>query len=176
MSKTIWKIDPSHSEIGFKVKHMMFTTVSGHFDNFTADVETEGENFDSATIKFTAETESINSNNADRDKHLRSADFFEPEKFPQLTFISSSMKKVSNDKYKVVGVMTIRDISKEIELDAEYSGLMKDPWGQTRAAFTLDTKINRKDFGLNWNAMLETGGVLVSDDVRILCDVQLIKQ
>lgn len=176
MSKTIWKIDPAHSEIGFKVKHMMFTTVSGHFDKFSAEVETEGENFDSATINFTAETESINSNNADRDKHLRSVDFFEPEKYPHLTFKSTSMKKVNDDKYIITGVMTIKDVSKEIQLDADYSGLMKDPWGQTRAAFTLDTKINRKDFGLNWNAMLETGGVLVSDDVRILCDIQLIKQ
>ena len=175
MSQTNWNIDPVHSEIGFKVKHMMFTTVSGRFDKFTANVETTGDDFSTAKINFSAETESVNTNNADRDKHLKTGDFFLPEQYPNLTFTSTSIQKVSEDKYIVKGNMTIRDVSKEIELDADYSGLMKDPWGQTRAAFTLNSKINRKDFGLNWNAALEAGGVLVSDEVKILCDIQLIK-
>lgn len=176
MSKTKWVIDPPHSDIGFKVKHMMFTTVSGHFDKFAADVESDGDNFENATINFTAETASINTNSENRDAHLRSADFFDAENFPQLSFKSESFTKKAENLYTLVGTMTIKDVSEKVTLNAEYSGLMKDPWGGTRAGFSLEAKINRKDFGLNWNAALETGGVLVSDEVRLLCEIQLVKQ
>ncbi len=176
MSKVSWIIDPAHSEIGFKVKHMMFTTVSGHFDKFSAEIESDGDSFENASVDFKAETASVNTNNGDRDNHLRSADFFDSENYPSLLFKSDTIKKLSDNKYLVKGMMTIKDVSKEIELNADYSGLLKDPWGNSKAGFLLETTINRKDFGLTWNAALETGGVLVSEDVRIICEIQLQKQ
>ena len=159
MAKTNWSIDPTHSEIGFKVKHMMFTNVSGKFKSFEATVVNEDDKFESSNISFIADVNSIDTSNTDRDNHLRSADFFDVENFAKLSFVSSE----------------IENVTKKITLDAEYSGLMKDPWGNTKAGFSLEGKINRKDFGLTWNAALETGGVLVGEDVKILCEVQLVK-
>ncbi|MCC6550290.1 MAG: YceI family protein [Ignavibacteriaceae bacterium] len=176
MAKSVWAVDPTHSEIGFKVKHMMFTNVSGKFNSFEASVENEDDKFETSKISFSADTTSIDTANTDRDAHLRSADFFEVEKFPKLSFVSTEIKKVEDNQYKVSGDFTIRDVTKSITLDAEYSGLMKDPWGNTKAAFSLSGKISRKDFGLLWNAALETGGVLVSDEVKLLSEVQLVKK
>lgn len=176
MAKSVWAVDPTHSEIGFKVKHMMFTNVSGKFNSFEASVENEDDKFETSRISFSADTTSIDTANTDRDAHLRSADFFEVEKFPKLSFVSTEIKKVEDNQYKVSGDFTIRDVTKSITLDAEYSGLMKDPWGNTKAAFSLSGKISRKDFGLLWNAALETGGVLVSDEVKLLSEVQLVKK
>jgi polyisoprenoid-binding protein YceI len=176
MSNSKWILDPTHSEIQFKVKHLMITTVTGYFREFSASAESDGEDFGNAKVSFEAKTASIDTNNADRDNHLKSADFFDAEKFPDLKFQSTSMKKSGDGNFKLFGDMTIKDIKKPITLDAEFGGIMKDPWGNQKAGFSLSGKINRKDWGLNWNAALETGGVLVSDEVRIFCEIQLVKQ
>ena len=175
MAKSTWSIDPTHSEIGFKVKHMMFTNVSGKFNSFEATIQNEDDKFETSNISFSADVNSISTNNTDRDNHLRSADFFDVEKFAKLSFVSTGIVKVDENNFKVSGDFTIKDVTKNITLDAEYSGLMKDPWGNTKAGFALEGKINRKDFGLTWNAALETGGVLVGEDVKLLIEVQLVK-
>lgn len=176
MGKTKWTIDPSHSEIEFKVKHLMITTVTGNFREFSSEVETDGDDFTSANILFEAKTASVFTNADQRDAHLKSADFFDSEKYPVLTFRSKSLTKGESDEgYKLKGELTIRDVTKPVTLDVELGGIGKDPWGNTKAGFSLTGKINRKDWGLNWNAALESGGVLVSDDVRIFCEVQYQK-
>ncbi len=176
MAKSIWAIDPTHSEIGFKVKHMMFTNVSGKFNAFEASIENEDDQFDTSVVSFSAEVNSVDTNNADRDNHLRSADFFDVEQFPKISFKSTGIKKINEGQFKVSGDLTIKDVTQNITLDAEYSGLMKDPWGNTKAGVSLNGKINRKEFGLTWNAALETGGVLVGEDIKLTAEVQLIKQ
>jgi polyisoprenoid-binding protein YceI len=175
MATTKWSIDPAHSEIHFKVKHLMITNVTGSIDTFTGTAETEGEDFENARIEFSAEMASINTNSPDRDTHLRSADFFEVDKYPHLTFKSSSMKKTGSDEYELTGDLSIKDVTRPITLKAESGGINKDPWGNMKAGFSLTGKLNRKDFGLTWNAGLETGGVLVSDEVRLTIEVQLVK-
>lgn len=172
MKTTKWIIDPAHSEIQFKVKHMMITTVTGSFKGFSSEVETEGEDFSTARIRFEAATASIFTNAEQRDAHLRSADFFDADNFPVMSFVSSKLEKTDDDNWQLTGDLTIKDVTKPVKLDVEFGGVGKDPWGNTKAGFSLSGKINRKDWGLNWNAALEAGGVLVSDDVRILCEVQ----
>ncbi len=172
---TKWNVDPSHSEIGFKVKHMMFTNVSGKFDQYEGTFLTDGDNFDKAEITFSADVSSINTGNADRDNHLRSADFFDAENYPKLTFKSSSVVRKNDNEYEISGDLSLHGVTKFVRLDAEFGGLMTDPWGNSKAAWSLNGKINRKDFGLNWNAALETGGVLVSEEVRLNIEIQLIK-
>ena len=176
MSKVNWAIDPTHSEIGFKVKHMMFTNVSGKFDAFTADIANEEAQFETSDIRFTAEAKSINTGNTDRDNHLRSADFFDTDTFGTLTFKSTAIQKVNEGQYEIKGDLTVKDVTKNITLNAEYSGLMKDPWGNTKIGLSLTGTINRKDFGLTWNAALETGGVLVGEDIKLNAEVQFVKQ
>jgi polyisoprenoid-binding protein YceI len=176
MSKSTWAIDPTHSEIGFKVKHMMFTNVSGKFNTFSATIENEDDNFETSKISFSADINSIDTNNADRDNHLRSADFFDAEKFLKLTFTSTGISKVNEGEYKITGDLTVKDVTKSIELQAEYSGLMKDPWGNTKVGLSINGKLNRKEFGLTWNAALETGGVLVGEDVKLVAEIQFVKQ
>lgn len=176
MATTKWAIDPTHSEIGFKVKHMMFTNVSGKFDAFEATAETEDENFEGATISFAAQANSVNTGNSDRDNHLKSGDFFDAAQYPKLEFTSTAFNKTDDDNYELHGDLSLHGETKAVKLDVEYGGIGKDPWGNTKAGFTLNGKFNRKDFGLTWNAALEAGGVLVSDEVRIHADVQLVKQ
>lgn len=176
MAKSTWAIDPSHSDVGFKVKHMMFTNVSGKFNDFEAKVENDDDQFETSAISFSAKTNSIDTHNIDRDNHLKSADFFDVERFPTISFKSTNIKKISDSEYVISGDLTIKDVTKNITLDAEYSGLMKDPWGNIKVGISLNGKINRKDFGLTWNAALETGGVLVGEDVRLIAEVQLVKQ
>jgi polyisoprenoid-binding protein YceI len=176
MAKSTWAIDPTHSEIGFKVKHMMFTNVSGKFNTFTATIENEDNQFETSTIHFEAEINSIDTNNTDRDNHLKSADFFDAEKFPKLSFKSSTVKKISENEFEIEGELTVKDVTKTITLATEYSGLMLDPWGNTKAGLSIAGKINRKEFGLTWNAALETGGVLVGEEVKLFVEVQLLKQ
>lgn len=176
MAKSTWAIDPTHSEIGFKVKHMMFTNVSGKFNTFTATIENEDNQFETSTIHFEAEINSIDTNNTDRDNHLKSADFFDAEKFPKLSFKSSAVKKISENEFEIEGELTVKDVTKTITLATEYSGLMLDPWGNTKAGLSISGKINRKEFGLTWNAALETGGVLVGEEVKLFVEVQLLKQ
>lgn len=151
----------------------MITTVTGYFREFSASAETEGQDFSTAKIEFEAKTASVDTNQADRDNHLRSGDFFESDKFPVLKFKSSKMEKVDDENFKLVGDLTIKDVTKPVTLNVEFGGVMKDPWGNNKAGFSLSGKIYRKDWNLNWNAALETGGVLVSDEVRIFCEIQL---
>jgi len=174
--QTTWAIDPTHTEIGFKVKHMMFTNVSGKIGTYTATIETDNDDFSNAAIDFTAEAASITTGNADRDAHLLSADFFDAAQFSTLHFAATSLKKIDGTDFELTGNLTIHGVTKAVTLAAEFGGLMKDPWGNIKAGFNISGKINRKDFGLTWNAALETGGVLVSDEVRIIAEVQLIKQ
>ena len=175
--KTKWGIDPVHSEISFKVKHLMITNVKGVFKEFDASIYTTGEDFMTSEIDFWMNPESVETGSADRDAHLKSADFFDVENHKQINFIGNTYEKVDNDgSYTLWGDLTIKGITRQVKLDVEFGGVMKDPWGNEKAGFTINGKINRKDWGLNWNAALESGGVLVSDDVRISCDVQLVKQ
>lgn len=176
METTKWTIDPSHSEIQFKVKHMMITTVTGSFKEFSSEVETRGDDFSTAKIKFEAATASVFTNSDQRDQHLRSADFFDVEKYPNLKYESTSLEMVDDENFTLNGNLTIRDITKPVKLDVEVGGIGKDPWGNLKAGFSLTGRINRKEWGLNWNAALEAGGVLVSDEVRIFCEVQYAKQ
>ena len=174
MATTKWAIDPVHSEIGFKVKHMMFTNVSGKFGTYEATIATEDDNFENATIEFSADIDSINTNNTDRDNHLKSGDFFDAENHPKLTFKASSFTKDGAD-YELIGDLTLRGVTKSVKFPVEFSGLMKDPWGNTKAGLNISGKINRKDWGLNWNSALETGGVLVGEEVKLDIELQLIK-
>lgn len=175
-NRSKWVIDPAHSEILFKVKHLMITNVKGEFRNFNAEIESAGNDFSSAKVQVNIDATSVFTNNNDRDAHLRSADFFDAENHKELTFTGTSFTKVDDETYKLSGMLTIRGIRKEITLDVEFGGINKDPWGNEKAGFSLSGKINRKDWGLNWNAALETGGVLVSDEVKINAEVQFVKQ
>ena len=174
MAITKWAIDPTHSEIGFKVKHMMFTNVSGTFGTYDAAITTEDDNFENASIEFSAEIASISTNNADRDNHLKSGDFFDAENHPKLSFKATSFTK-DGDDYELTGDLSLRGVTKSVTLPAEFSGLMKDPWGNTKAGLNIFGKINRKDWGLNWNSALETGDVLVGEEVKLNIELQLIK-
>ncbi len=176
MNATKWVIDPTHSEIGFKVKHMMFTNVSGKFDKYDGSFITDGDNFENATIEFSADVDSINTGNSDRDNHLKGSDFFDAANHPKLSFKASSFSKTDDHNYTLGGDLSLNGVTKFVKLDAEFSGLMTDPWGNTKAGLNITGKINRKDWGLNWNAALETGGVLVSEEVRLNIEIQLLKQ
>jgi len=177
-TQTKWAIDPTHSEIGFKVKHLVFTTVRGSFKEFDASIYTSEEDFMSAEIDLWLNTESIETGNAQRDAHLKSADFFDVENFKEINFTTHNIYEKTNQEglYEMYGDLTIKGIKKKIRLDLEFGGIVKDPWGNHKAVFSINGKISRKDWDLNWNAALETGGVLVSDDVWINCEIQLTKQ
>lgn len=170
-TKTTWAIDTAHSEIGFKVRHMMISSVTGHFDRFTANVAMDDDDFSSAEIEVSVETASVNTKNSDRDNHLRSDDFFNAEAFPTIHFQSKSF-----DGSKLIGDLTIRDITAEIELDVEYNGTARDPYGQTKSGFEISGEISRKAYGLKWNAVTEAGSVVVSDKVQLVIAAQFIKQ
>lgn len=173
---TIWKIDPAHSEIQFKVKHLMITTVTGYFRRFDLVVETEDEDFTQAKkIEFTADASSIDTNSEQRDTHLRSADFFDVEKFGQIRFSGKTLERSGQD-YSLTGDLTIRGVTKPVVVNVHFGGMVVDPYGQTKAGFEVEGKISRKEFGLVWNAMTEAGQVVVGDDIRILCEIQLIRQ
>jgi polyisoprenoid-binding protein YceI len=169
-TKTTWKIDASHSEVQFKVKHMMITSVTGNFEKFDATIESDGEKFENAKISFTAEAASVNTNSTDRDNHLRSADFFDTENHPEIKFESTAF-----DGETLSGNLSMRGATKPVKLNVDFGGIGKDPWGNLKAGFTITGKINRKEWGLNWNAALEAGGMLVSEDVRINCEVQFVR-
>ncbi|HWI91099.1 MAG TPA: YceI family protein [Flavisolibacter sp.] len=171
-----WKIDPAHSEIQFKVKHLMITTVTGYFKTFDLEVETETDDFNTAKkIEFTADIDSIDTNNAQRDAHLKSNDFFNGEKYPHLKFIGKKYES-NGDDVTLHGDLTIREITKPITLKVEFGGTVVDPWGQQKAGFTVEGKINRKDFNLTWDAVTEAGQVVVSNEIKIHAEVQLVKQ
>ncbi|MFS4430859.1 YceI family protein [Chryseobacterium sp. S90] len=167
---TKWILDLTHSEITFKVKHMMISNVKGSFRTFTAEIESEDEFFANAKTTATIQTDSVFTNNTDRDNHLKSAEFFNAEAHPTITFESQALNN------SIVGNLTVNGVTKPITLDVDFGGINVDPWGNTKAGFSFEGKISRKDFGLNWNAALEAGGVMVSDDVKIAGELQFVKQ
>jgi len=177
MATTNWAIDPMHSEVHFKVKHLMITTVTGSFNIFNASVQAEDNDFTKAKVSFTADIDSISTGNKDRDNHLKSADFFDAANHPQIKFVTTKFENVDSDgSYEVYGDLTIRGTTKNVKLDVEFGGVVEDAYGNTKAGFTINGKIKRKEFGLHWDAVTEAGGVVVSDEVRIAAELQLIKQ
>jgi polyisoprenoid-binding protein YceI len=174
MATTKWGIDPTHTEVQFKVKHLVIATVTGFFKKFSGSIESATDDFDGATASFSLDVNSIDTNQADRDAHLKSPDFFAADQYPTVDF-KGTIKKVSGSDYKLVGDLTMRGTTKAVELSAEFGGIMVDPWGNTKAGFEINGKVNRKDFGLNWSAVTEAGGVVVSDEVKLHLNVELAK-
>jgi len=177
MATKKWVIDPMHSEIRFKIKHLMISNVTGSFNLFEASVETEEEDFTKATINFSADVNSIDTGNEQRDGHLKGADFFDTEKYPKITFKATKAESIDNDgSYDLYGDLTIKDVTKNVKLGVETGGVVKDAYGNIKAGFTISGKINRKEFGLTWSAVTEAGGLMLGDDVKIDCEIQLIEQ
>lgn len=174
--ENVWVVDKAHSKIGFAVTHLLISEVEGYFKDFDLKVVTDREDFVDAKIEFTAKTASIFTDNEKRDAHLRSDDFFNSEKFPEMKFVSKSFKKVGKNKYKLTGDLTIRDVTKPITLDVLYNGTVKDPWGNTKAGFNVTGQLNRFDYGLKWNALTELGGAVVDKIVKLRIHVELTKQ
>ncbi|MBK5285929.1 MAG: YceI family protein [Bacteroidia bacterium] len=175
LTKTKWNLDTKHSEIQFKAKHLMISTVTGTFKTFDATFETQDDDFATAQVSFSADVNSISTGSEERDGHLKSADFFNAEKFPKLSFISTSVEKLDEDNFILNGNLTILDVTRPVYLNVEVGGIAKDPWGMTRAGFTMKGKINRKDFGLSWNVVTDAGGILVSEEIKLNASVQFIK-
>ncbi|MEX0647306.1 MAG: YceI family protein [Balneolaceae bacterium] len=173
--KTAWALDPVHSEIQFKIKHLVISTVTGQFNSFDATMETPDGEFEGADIRFSADINSIDTRNEDRDTHLKSADFFKADEYPQLTFVSDSFTKTGDGEYTLTGDLTIRGTTKKVELNAEYGGTVVDPYGQTKAGFDVTGSINRKEFGLTWNGVTEAGQLVVSDEVKLILSVQFVQ-
>ena len=176
MATTKWVLDPTHSELGFKIKHLMISSVSGSLKSFQAEVETDGEDFSTAQISLSADMASISTNNDLRDAHLRNSDFFEVEKYPELKFTSTRLEKTDSDTFTLFGNLTIKGVTRPVKLNVECNGVTKDPWGGERAGFVVTGKINRSEWGVNFNSVLETGGVALSEEVRIFSELQLVKQ
>lgn len=173
---TAWTIDNAHSEVGFAVKHLMISTVRGRFGTVSGQVEFPAGDYSDARADVTIDAASIDTREEKRDAHLRSADFFDVATFPTLTFKSRRVQAVKGDTFQLVGDLTIKGITREVVLDVAVEGFQKDPWGNHKAGFTASTRVNRKDFGLTWNQALETGGLLVGDDIKIALDVQLLQK
>ncbi|PKG43877.1 hypothetical protein CXF67_02685 [Psychroflexus sp. MES1-P1E] len=169
--KTIWNIDQMHSEIGFKAKYMIISAVTGHFEDFKATIVSENQNFNHSQISFTAQTNSITTKNSKRDGHLKADNFFNVEAYPELVFTSKSF-----DGNVLIGDLTIRDITKEISLEADFKGVATDSYGQTKASFKVKGAIRRKEFNLTWNALIEAGNIAVSDTIKLIIDLQFIKE
>ncbi|SHF98307.1 Polyisoprenoid-binding protein YceI [Fodinibius roseus] len=174
-TKTLWNIDPTHSEVQFKVKHLVISTVTGRFGSYDGKIEANGDDFENAKASFTADIDSITTNNEDRDQHLKSEDFFNAEEYPQLKFGSTNFEKAGEGEYKVTGDLTIRDITKEVSLDVVHGGTVGDPYGNTKAGFEVTGTINRKEFGLTWDAVTEAGNVVVGDKIKLQMNVQFIQ-
>jgi polyisoprenoid-binding protein YceI len=175
MATQSWALDPTHSELQFKIKHLMISTVTGQFNEFKASVETDGDDFANAKIHFAATVDSVSTNNEQRDAHLKNGDFFDAEKFPVIVFESEKMEKTGEDEYKLYGTLTMRGVSKKIILNTEFGGITKDPWGNTRTGFSVTGKINRLDYGISFGSVSETGGLLLGDEVKISANVQFVK-
>ena len=174
---TNWKVDTTHSEVQFKVKHLMITTVTGYFKTFDVEVATEDDDFTKATsVVFTTEVDSVSTNNEQRDTHLKSADFFDVANHGQIRFEGRRFEKTGDDTADLHGELNIRGVSKPVTLKVALGGIVVDPYGQTKAGFTIEGKISRKEFGLTWSAVTEAGNVVVSDDIRLQAEIQLVKQ
>jgi polyisoprenoid-binding protein YceI len=176
LTRTKWSLDTSHSHIGFTVKHLMVTNVRGVFNEYAGSIYTSGEDFPGAEINLSITTASVSTGDGRRDTHLKSPDFFDAENFKEINFKGTSLEKTNGREYILHGDLRIKDVTKRIKLDVGFNGIIKDPWGAKRAAFEVTGKISRKDFGLTWNTVLETGGVMVGDEVTIKCEIQLIQQ
>ena len=176
MANQTWALDPTHSELQFRIKHLMISTVTGQFNDFKATVEAEGDDFTNAKVHFEATVASVSTNNDQRDMHLKNGDFFDAEKYPYIIFESEKMEKTGDDEYKLYGVLTMRGVNRKIVLNAEFGGITKDPWGNTRTGFSVTGKINRYDFGMSFGAVSETGGLLLGDEVKINANVQFVKE
>ena len=174
MSTTTWMIDPTHSEVAFKVKHLVISTVTGYFRKFEGSAASTSDDFSGATVAFSLAVDSIDTNQSDRDQHLKSADFFDTANFPTISFAGKLVNQGGD--YQLVGNLTLKGITKEVALDVTYGGTVADPYGQTKAGFEIEGKLNRKDFGLTWSAITEAGSVVVSDQVRLQFSIQLVKQ
>lgn len=176
MAKTNWVIDPQHSEISFRVRHLMITSVSGKFEKFNATAEIDDADFTKSSVHFEADASSVNTNAEQRDTHIRGSDFFNSPQSPKITFQSAKIEKEDEKNYVLHGDLAMNGITKPVKLDVEVLGIMKDPYGRKKAGFSLHGKVNRKEWNINWNVALETGGVLVSDEVQIHCEVQMLEQ
>lgn len=176
MAKSTWTVDPAHSSLEFSAKHMMVTTVRGQFTQFTAEIEADPTDLTDSNIAFTVDVASVDTRNADRDTHLRSADFFDVEKYPQMTFKATKIASKGHNEYDVTGDLTIKDVTHPATFTMTFEGQHKDPWGNEKAGFTGEAKLSRKDWGLTWNVALEAGGVLVSDQIKVTLDIQAAKQ
>jgi polyisoprenoid-binding protein YceI len=176
MATTKWIIDTTHSEIVFKARHLMISNVSGSFTEFNSELETENEDFENGKLTFTAKIDSITTGNDQRDGHLKSDDFFNAEKFPELKFEAKGLARKSEGEYEMDGNLTIRDITRPVKLQVESSGVVNDPWGNVRTGFSVSGKINRKDFGLKWDAVSETGGIMLGDEIKLQAEAQYVKQ
>jgi adhesin HecA-like repeat protein len=174
MSTTKWIIDPTHSEVAFKVKHLVISTVTGYFRKFEGAAESASEDFNGASITFSLDVNSIDTNQSDRDQHLKSADFFDTASFPTIAFAGKLVNQGGD--YQLQGDLTLKGITQQVTLDVTYGGTVADPYGQTKAGFEIEGKLNRKDFGLTWSAITEAGSVVVSDQVRLQFSIQLVKQ
>ena len=173
---TTWKIDPVHSKIGFSVRHLIISEVEGRFKSFEGSVTTDKEDFNGSKIVFSLDARSVFTDNTRRDNDLKSANFFDAEKYPEITFKSTSFEKVEGNKYKLEGNFTIKGITNHIIMDVIYGGTIKDPWGNMRAGFKITGKINRFDYNLKWNKLLEAGGAVVGKEITITCNLEVIKQ
>ncbi|MFW5760712.1 MAG: YceI family protein [Cyclobacteriaceae bacterium] len=173
--KTIWDVDTAHSEVTFKVRHLVIASVTGYFKKFNASIETDGDDLENAKINFEADINSITTNNEDRDNHLKSDDFFNAAQYPKLIFVGKSLQKTGEGEYKLTGDLTIRNVTKEINLDVEGGQTAVDPYGNTKIGFEISGKINRKEYGLKWDAVTEAGNTVVSDQVKIGINIQFIK-
>jgi len=174
-AQNAWKIDKSHSNVGFSVSHLIITDVTGQFKSYDGSFEFSKEDLSDAKINFSIDAASINTENEGRDKHLKSDDFFNAEKFPKITFVGKSIKKVDGKNYKLTGDFTMRDVTKTVTLDVIFNGIVKDPWGNTKAGFKVSGEVNRFDYGLKWNNLMETGGAVVGKEVAIIVNLQLNK-
>jgi len=175
MANSKWNIDLTHSGVNFSIRHMVVSKVRGRFTKFTGVLNLDDEDITRSVVEATIDASSIDTGTEQRDAHLKSADFFDVEKYPELRFRSTRIEKLDDDRYRVVGQLTIRDVTREVALDVEGGGRAKDPWGNERTGFVAKTTLDRKDFGLRWNQALETGGVLVGDRVDVELDVQGVK-
>lgn len=175
MATTKWVIDPVHSDVSFKVKHMMFTNLSGRFTSYSANIITEDDDFTKAVIEFSVDSNSVDTRDPNRDNHLKSADFFNVEGFPKITFKASSFTKGDGGNYVLAGDLTIRGVTKFVKLPAEFSGMMTDPWGNTKVGINIYGVVNRKDWGLKWNSPLDNGGFLLSDEVKLDVEIQFVR-
>jgi polyisoprenoid-binding protein YceI len=176
MSNQGWKVDNTHSSINFSVRHMVVAKVRGSFQRWTSELTIDDADLSKSTVGVTIESASIQTALADRDAHLKSADFFDVERYPHLTFKSKRIERAGDDRYRMIGDLTIKDVTREVTLDVEYAGKSKDPWGGERAGFSAHTSIERKDWGLTWNLLLETGGLVVGDKIEVAIEIEAVRQ